>query len=123
MNAAHAIDHMKTLDQLLEGLATGVVPALSVPGIAMDSRRIRAGWVFLACKGTHEHGMDHAAEACARGERPLPASSALYSPDVASVTSIGCQRGATGRFEPLPGPSSTDGTDALGTSKRRLGGV
>lgn len=75
MNAVHAIDHMKTLDQLLKGLATGVVPALSVPGIAMDSRRIRPGWVFLACKGTHEHGMDHAAEACARG-----ASAIVYEP-------------------------------------------
>lgn len=75
MNVAHLIEHGKTLDQILAGLAKGPVPHVEVPGIAMDSRRIRPGWVFLACQGTHEHGMDHAAEACARG-----ASAIVYEP-------------------------------------------
>ena len=75
MNLAHAIEHVKTLDKILAGLARGPVPHSEVPGIAMDSRRIRPGWAFLACKGTHEHGIDHAVEACARG-----ASAIVYEP-------------------------------------------
>ena len=75
MNVAHAFEQGKMLDRILAGLAKGPVPHIEVPGIAMDSRRIRPGWVFLACQGTHEHGMGHAAEACARG-----ASAIVYEP-------------------------------------------
>ena len=75
MNMAHAIEHGKLLDQIRAGLAKEPVAHSEVPGIAMDSRRIRPGWVFLACKGTHEHGIDHAVEACARG-----ASAIVYEP-------------------------------------------
>lgn len=75
MNVAHAFEQGKTLEQILAGLAEGQVPHRDVPGLAMDSRRIRPGWVFLACQGTHEHGIDHAVEACARG-----ASAIVYEP-------------------------------------------
>jgi len=67
MSVAHAMSYDKTLDTLLEGHASGPVPAVPVHGLALDSRRIRPGWVFLACRGTREHGLRHAPEACARG--------------------------------------------------------
>jgi len=75
MNVATAIAHAKTLDDLLAGFANKPVPAITVPGLAIDSRRVRPGWIFLACHGTHEHGMSHAAEACARG-----AAAIVYEP-------------------------------------------
>lgn len=67
MRVAHAHGEGKTLDQLLAGYAGGRVPAVVIDGLALDSRRIRPGWAFLACRGTREHGLHHAAEACARG--------------------------------------------------------
>lgn len=67
MNVAPAFEHGKTLAELFAGYARGRVPVLDVSGLAIDSRRIRPGWVFLACQGTREHGIRHAAEACARG--------------------------------------------------------
>ncbi len=75
MNVAPTLDDTKTLNRLLEGFAKKPVPALPVPGLALDSRRVRPGWVFLACRGTHEHGISHAVEACARG-----ASAVVYEP-------------------------------------------
>ncbi|MGH8126921.1 MAG: Mur ligase family protein, partial [Gammaproteobacteria bacterium] len=75
MNVSPLADHSKMLDRLLAGFTKKPVPAVRVPGLALDSRRVRPGWVFLACQGTHEHGMVHAAEACARG-----ASAIVYEP-------------------------------------------
>ncbi|MGA7964626.1 MAG: UDP-N-acetylmuramoyl-L-alanyl-D-glutamate--2,6-diaminopimelate ligase [Gammaproteobacteria bacterium] len=76
MNVSPLADHSKTLDRLLAGFTKKIpVPALTVPGLALDSRRVRPGWVFLAYQGTHEHGMVHAAEACARG-----AAAIVYEP-------------------------------------------
>lgn len=75
MNVALTLRHEKTLDQILAGLASEPVPSVAVPGLAMDSRCLRPGWVFLACRGTHEHGIRHAADACARG-----ASAVVYEP-------------------------------------------
>jgi UDP-N-acetylmuramoyl-L-alanyl-D-glutamate--2,6-diaminopimelate ligase len=71
MNVTPVPDHSKTLDQLLTGFTKKPVPTVAVPGLALDSRRVRPGWVFLACRGTHEHGMVHAVEACARGAKVI----------------------------------------------------
>ena len=67
MNVSPVPEQARTLAELLRGLTTEPVPTMTVPGLALDSRRVARGWVFLACQGTHEHGMTHAAEACARG--------------------------------------------------------
>lgn len=75
MNVAPALQEEKTLNRILAGLAKAPVPHVNVPGLAMDSRRIRPGWIFLACQGTHEHGIAHAGEACNRG-----ASAIVYEP-------------------------------------------
>jgi len=52
------------LAQLLQGMASA--PPLEVAGIASDSRRLHAGDVFLASRGTRSHGLDYASEALAR---------------------------------------------------------
>jgi UDP-N-acetylmuramoyl-L-alanyl-D-glutamate--2,6-diaminopimelate ligase len=54
-----------TLDRLLAGLAAA--PPLAISGIASDSRALRPGEVFLACRGGTRHGVEFAAKAAAAG--------------------------------------------------------
>ena len=63
MNAALAT---RSLRGLLEGLASDV-PDLAVTGLALDSRQLQPGALFLAVKGTAGHGLVHAPAALARG--------------------------------------------------------
>ncbi len=61
-------EHLKpdvTLDALLEGIAAA--PAISVTGIASDSRQLQAGNVFLAIQGASSHGLDYLDQAKAAG--------------------------------------------------------
>lgn len=67
MNVAPTLDARKSLSGLLAGRAAKSVPPVAISGIAMDSRQIRPGWLFLACRGTRDHGLRHAPEACSRG--------------------------------------------------------
>ncbi|MBD3619853.1 MAG: UDP-N-acetylmuramoyl-L-alanyl-D-glutamate--2,6-diaminopimelate ligase [Chromatiales bacterium] len=57
------------LGPLLRGLAEvpGTAARLPVGGLALDSRRVHAGDLFLACAGTRQHGLSHAAQAIERG--------------------------------------------------------
>lgn len=56
------------LSDLLQGLAK-VSSAQDVPlqGLALDSRQVQPGYVFLAVAGRQTHGIDYAAEAAAAG--------------------------------------------------------
>ncbi|MGH7057049.1 MAG: UDP-N-acetylmuramoyl-L-alanyl-D-glutamate--2,6-diaminopimelate ligase [Gammaproteobacteria bacterium] len=76
MNVAHQLVPDKTLHWLLAGVARGRVPAIQVSGLALDTHRIRGGWLFLACRGSREHGLHYLAEALARG-----AVAVAYEPD------------------------------------------
>jgi UDP-N-acetylmuramoyl-L-alanyl-D-glutamate--2,6-diaminopimelate ligase len=71
----------------LRGLLRTVLPAGSpapaavpIEGITHDSRQVRPGWLFVALRGQHRDGHDHAAEAAAAGaaalllERAVPGS-------------------------------------------------
>lgn len=60
MSAAHA------LPVLLRGLATAV-PPVTVTGLALDSRRVQAGDLFFAFKGSSRHGLDHLDQAIDNG--------------------------------------------------------
>ena len=79
----------RTLDQLL-----GAGGALTVTGIANDSRRVRRGDLFLACAGATHDGHRHVEEALARGavavcsERPV----ATAVPNVV-VSDLGVRQG------------------------------
>ncbi len=58
------------LSDLLAGFAAADPEAgetLAISGLALDSRRIQPGWLFLACQGSQGHGLDFAAQARARG--------------------------------------------------------
>lgn len=42
-------------------------PALNIVGLALDSREVMPGFLFLACRGHRQHGLQHIDEAIARG--------------------------------------------------------
>jgi len=52
-----------TLAELLRGIA--VAPEILLTGISDDSRKLRAGNVFLACQGATSHGLDYLDQAVA----------------------------------------------------------
>lgn len=55
-----------SLDQLLEGYVQNA-PAISVSGLALDSRRLRPGEAFIAVQGSRGHGLSHLPEALRGG--------------------------------------------------------
>lgn len=52
--------------QALE-LPGGAWEAVSLAGVALDSREIEPGFLFLACEGQKSHGLDHLEQALHRG--------------------------------------------------------
>lgn len=58
-----------TLRELLDGHAVvdQAGADLLISGVALDSRRVRPGDLFLACQGTREHGLAHARQAIEQG--------------------------------------------------------
>lgn len=75
------------LEQLLHGIAdTDSAGDIVVSGLALDSRRVRAGEAFFALRGTRGHGIEFAAGAVAQGARvvlaeaPATAAPALGVP-------------------------------------------
>jgi UDP-N-acetylmuramoyl-L-alanyl-D-glutamate--2,6-diaminopimelate ligase len=67
MSVARQLIPEKNLNGLLARETRKPVPAIPISGLALSARRIRPGWLFLACRGSHEHGLHYLAEAIARG--------------------------------------------------------
>lgn len=61
------------LTALLDGIAEA--PPMPVADLTLDSRAVRPGSVFLACRGGSAHGLDYAGDAATRGATAL-----LYDP-------------------------------------------
>ena len=69
-----------SLVTLLHDFAADPVPAgIGIDGLAVDSRALRPGFLFLACRGSQYHGLAHVADARARG-----AVAIAYDPDGAT---------------------------------------
>jgi UDP-N-acetylmuramoyl-L-alanyl-D-glutamate--2,6-diaminopimelate ligase len=64
-----------SLKWLLDGIAAIPDSDAQIVDLALDSREVRAGSLFLALRGTKTHGLEHAADAAARG-----ASAVLWEP-------------------------------------------
>ena len=64
-----------SLKWLLDGIAAIPESDAQIVDLAIDSRDVRAGSLFLALRGTKAHGLEHAADAAARG-----ASAVLWEP-------------------------------------------
>jgi UDP-N-acetylmuramoyl-L-alanyl-D-glutamate--2,6-diaminopimelate ligase len=64
-----------SLKWLLDGIAPIPESDAQIVDLAIDSRDVRAGSLFLALRGTKAHGLEHVADAAARG-----ASAVLWEP-------------------------------------------
>jgi UDP-N-acetylmuramoyl-L-alanyl-D-glutamate--2,6-diaminopimelate ligase len=64
-----------SLKWLLDGIAAVPESSAQIVDLAIDSRDVRAGSLFLALRGTKSHGLAHAEDAAARG-----ASAVLWEP-------------------------------------------
>jgi UDP-N-acetylmuramoyl-L-alanyl-D-glutamate--2,6-diaminopimelate ligase len=68
MMAAEAVHAVHTLGGLLQGLdGVSVRHDIPVTGLALDSRKVQSGDLFLAIAGTQTHGLQHARQAVALG--------------------------------------------------------
>jgi len=77
MMAAEQLTDHPTLSGLLAGLIeVDAASERTIHGLALDSREIRPGWVFLACSGTRQHGLAYARQAAEQG-----ASAVVWEPD------------------------------------------
>lgn len=63
------------LSQLLDGIAP-VARDVALSDLTLDSREVRAGSAFLACRGTQRHGLDFMRDVMDRG-----AAAILWEPD------------------------------------------
>ena len=66
-----------SLAQIMQGEAQ-IPPGrdLRLQGLSLDSRVVHPGYLFLACRGHHHHGLQHLADARARG-----AVAVVYDPE------------------------------------------
>ena len=70
--AVNHIDSGMGLRELFGGLTdTAVLPDLSIDGMSLDSRMVRAGELFLACAGTVRHGVKFIEQAVENGARAV----------------------------------------------------
>ncbi|HIF49976.1 MAG TPA: UDP-N-acetylmuramoyl-L-alanyl-D-glutamate--2,6-diaminopimelate ligase [Thiotrichaceae bacterium] len=58
MMTAEKLNYSKSLDELLSGLAN-VKSSMVVTGVAIDSRQVRSGDLFMAYRGTEVNGVDY----------------------------------------------------------------
>ena len=57
---------MVSLARLLDGIAP-VPRDVQLSDLTLDSRQVRQGSAFLACRGARHHGLDFAADVARRG--------------------------------------------------------
>ncbi len=62
---AQQLNPSMTIATLLRGFAEA--PEIAISGIASDTRDVREGTLFLACRGERSHGLDYAAQAIEAG--------------------------------------------------------
>lgn len=75
MSAMRAPAHGRMLPELFRGLVREAVPDIAVHGLSLDSRCISPGELFMARRGTREHGLRYVIEAVQRG-----AAAVAYEP-------------------------------------------
>ena len=70
---------VRSLAEITAGVAN-VPPGLMVSDVTIDSRAVKPGSLFLACRGQKHHGLDFAAQVIAQG-----ASAVLFDPESAGL--------------------------------------
>ncbi|HEY9199576.1 MAG TPA: UDP-N-acetylmuramoyl-L-alanyl-D-glutamate--2,6-diaminopimelate ligase [Gammaproteobacteria bacterium] len=102
MMAAQRLDQTPLLSSLLHGLAqVSAAQDVAISGIALDSRQVRPGYLFLAVAGTHVHGVDFLGDALAAGAAAIAweptetvdeGNAALRAADIPAVAVTGLGR-------------------------------
>jgi len=69
---------LRRLPELVAGFASGA-PDLAISDLTLDSRQVRPGTLFLACRGTQQHGLDFLPQALANGASALLRGSGMPS--------------------------------------------
>lgn len=80
---------------------TGAALVIDVAGVTTDSRRVEAGWVFVAVPGTRSHGIRHAQQAVAAGAAAIvvDATADPFEPPAGAVClRVADAGGAAGRL-------------------------
>jgi len=68
MMTAELLTAEHSLARLLQGIKAVTIPRdVAISGLALDSRKVQAGDLFLAVAGTQVHGLQHARQAIALG--------------------------------------------------------
>ncbi|HEY1773163.1 MAG TPA: UDP-N-acetylmuramoyl-L-alanyl-D-glutamate--2,6-diaminopimelate ligase [Gammaproteobacteria bacterium] len=83
MAEAHDLSGMRLVDLLPSESKLPQGGEVSIRGLALDSRGVGPGYLFLACKGQDHHGLAHLADARSRGAVALaydPAGADAYLP-------------------------------------------
>jgi UDP-N-acetylmuramoyl-L-alanyl-D-glutamate--2,6-diaminopimelate ligase len=90
----------RTLGFLLDGVAeAGSAGVLPISGLSLDSREITPGDAFIALRGAHGHGIEHAAGAVARGAAAVLFEAPARAPDLpVPVIAVAGLRGKLGRL-------------------------
>lgn len=88
--------------------------AIAVPHVTIDTRLVRPGSVFVALQGTRSHGIEHAAEAFARGAAAVLAGTDLELDDEAWDAALATASG----HGPVLVATDCDGVTALGRLAR-----
>lgn len=110
----------KALPELLAGLAASTPPAITVASLALDSRQVEPGSLFIACAGHAGHGLDYVDQALAAGaaavvwdaeQDPALACPNIRVPDLAEQvgTIAGRAFGAPSQSLFVAGVTGTDG--------------
>lgn len=74
MMSRPAQTHAWSLAALLEGFVIGrPLDDVAIGELTLDSRRVEPGALFVACRGTRSHGLEHAAQARERGAAAIVA--------------------------------------------------
>src|SRR5687768_7046904 len=63
--------HACTLADLTAGLLSGAPTGVGISDLTLDSRAVRQGSLFLACRGQTNHGIEFAQQAVAQGARAV----------------------------------------------------
>ncbi|MAD91991.1 MAG: UDP-N-acetylmuramoyl-L-alanyl-D-glutamate--2,6-diaminopimelate ligase [Gammaproteobacteria bacterium] len=80
-NASHS------LSELMDGFADA--PEVYISGITSDSRQVKKGFLFLACRGINNHGLDYLKEAIKAGASAVAwDSSTAIAPTQSDITLV-----------------------------------
>ncbi|MEN8107079.1 MAG: UDP-N-acetylmuramoyl-L-alanyl-D-glutamate--2,6-diaminopimelate ligase [Pseudomonadota bacterium] len=89
MMPALTLDTEHTLSGLLRGMTdTPVKQEVALSGLALDSRRVQPGDLFLAVAGSRTHGLHHARQALALGAAAVIWEPAVDEPGLAELAAL-----------------------------------